>query len=98
MTEGFNEQIVSNRIKGIGELFTRYEAYRIEQYESGQFSLRPDEIDDIFNKAIERHAQILAGGEFDDPSEDRKDYINTLEDLNYTNILDSLNKLVGVGR
>ena len=98
MSEGFNPQVVSNRLKGISELFTRYEAYRAEQYQAGQFSLRPDEIDDIYNKAIGRHAQILAGGATDFPSDDRKDYIETLEDLDYSNVLDSLNKLIGVGR
>ena len=70
--------------------FVAYQANKAGEYQEGTFSLRADELDEIWSRSIERNLNYIITEPDEVVPEEREEYMEGVKDLDYDNIIQAL--------
>jgi hypothetical protein len=92
---GYDIAGINDRIVQLDQTYAKYLQFRGEQYKNGEFTLRIDELTPLYDNFFSRHTSML----FEEPGEvhpkEREEYVQSIQDLDYNNVINSLDLLMG---
>jgi hypothetical protein len=93
--EGMSPAVIAKRMKDIEIGVAEYKNIQHNRFMNKEFHLRPDMIDDIWDKTAKKNFDLLLkdDGEETGYTEERREYEETVKDLDYNNIFKSLDLL-----
>ena len=92
---GYTMTGIDSRIAELEDAYAQYIQFRGEQFQTRQFSLRMEELTNLYDNVINQHMKQFTVEPGEVHPDSRKEYVQTIQDLDYSNVINSLDLLMG---
>ena len=94
----FNAGQLEERITGLEKKLSGYFEFKHGQFLEGEYTLRIDELTDLYNNIFNQHTSNLFTDKDEVHPDSRQEYFDAVQDLDYNNIINSVDLLIQEGK